>query len=832
MPSPFLVKAVGSPGGSVDRDAVRAAAGLLFDARACHEFRALPSGKSRIVAPVDLSTGTVAEIAVALADGARGVYYTLNPVRPTLGDKAAKNADILKRRWILVDVDPVKAEPDASATEPEKGEAWSVAGEVLDALTAEGWPEPVIVDSGNGYHLLYRVDLPNDTASGLEVRDLLKILADRHDTDRAKVDRKVHNAARIAKLPGTFARKGKDTPERPHRPCRILHVPDPVKIVARSLLFRTTTQITLAAPEAKGDTPFTVEASDGDRQTAYAKSALLQELARVAMAPEGGRNNALNDAAFRVGTLVGAGELDRAEVSDQLAVAAVRAGLGEAEARRTIASGLGAGAAKPRVLPDLNGHHEGNGKAAASSSDWAEPILDVMPPAPPFPTEALPATLGDFVLDAARSLGCPVDYLGLACLGIASGAIGRSVAIAIKDGWVESACLYAAIVGDPGMTKTPALAVAAKPLWGITEDLIREYREAIAAAPDDDDPPPPRRLAVDDTTVEALAPILQDNPRGLVMLRDELTAWVSGLNQYKGGKGSDRQFFLSAWSGSPVVVDRKRNEGIPLHIPRPFLSVVGALTPAMLTELSETKNRDDGFLDRLLFVSPEPVKLRWTTEGLCPAATGEWDAAVRRLWSRGLIPGHDGRPRPFVARLTGPATNAFGLWFDKHCEEAESPNLPPHLRGPWAKFRAYCGRLSLICCLLRGAYERDWDGDCYLEIDEGSVADGIVLTEYFKSHTRRVRALLRGAGEDNEDARAMVKWFNHSGREVFSERDARLNFHGRFAGDHTALTDAVTWLTERRCVRPIPTPPKGEKGGRPPSPAYAINPELRGRHET
>jgi hypothetical protein len=87
-----------------------------------------------------------------------------------------------------------------------------------------------MADSGNGYHLLYRVDLPNDRESLELVRGILEALAFRFDDDRVKVDTTTSNAARIWKLYGTTARKGDDTQERPHCVSRLLKVPegDPV----------------------------------------------------------------------------------------------------------------------------------------------------------------------------------------------------------------------------------------------------------------------------------------------------------------------------------------------------------------------------------------------------------------------------------------------------------------------------------------------------------------------------------------------------------------------------------------------------------------------------
>jgi hypothetical protein len=83
---------------------------------------------------------------------------------------------------------------------------------------------------------------------------------------------------------------------------------------------------------------------------AYAAAALGNECGTVATTPQGGRNHALNRAAFSLGTLVGAGRLDESTTAGALLAAAVSAGLGEVEAERTIRSGLSAGMRQPRRI--------------------------------------------------------------------------------------------------------------------------------------------------------------------------------------------------------------------------------------------------------------------------------------------------------------------------------------------------------------------------------------------------------------------------------------------------------------------------------------------------
>jgi hypothetical protein len=164
-----------------------------------------------------------------------GVYVTLNPVSPALlgranqrlrpaGKKAmaASDADVLRRRWLLIDVDPTRP-AGISSTDEEKAAALAVITGVRRDLDARGFPAPLVVDSGNGFHLWYRIDLP--AADGGRVERTIKGLAGRHNTAAATLDTSVFNPSRIAKLPGTFARKGDDVPGRPHRMARVLEVP-------------------------------------------------------------------------------------------------------------------------------------------------------------------------------------------------------------------------------------------------------------------------------------------------------------------------------------------------------------------------------------------------------------------------------------------------------------------------------------------------------------------------------------------------------------------------------------------------------------------------------
>ena len=201
-------------------------------------------------------TDHLIDMAVAanmLSTQATGVYYTINPVEPELlalyrnrierkPRKTSTDTDILHRTRILVDIDPQRyslatgrrCPGDLSATDAEKAKACETAERIRADLTTAGWPEPVTIDSGNGFYLLYKMDLAVQDG-GLTQR-CLKALATRYDNPGANVDTRVHNPSRIAKIPGTWARKGDDFEERPHRRSKVLALPPRYEAVPIELL--------------------------------------------------------------------------------------------------------------------------------------------------------------------------------------------------------------------------------------------------------------------------------------------------------------------------------------------------------------------------------------------------------------------------------------------------------------------------------------------------------------------------------------------------------------------------------------------------------------------
>lgn len=435
--------------------------------------------------------------------------------------------------------------------------------------------------------------------------------------------------------------------------------------------------------------------------------------------------------------------------------------------------------------------------AKASSEPGEIPEEEVGPPPlafklEPFPVEVLPAPLARFVREVSQALPCPPDFAGVPMLAVLGAAIGTSRVIQVKPGWEERPLLYVAVVADPGSRKSPALDKVTLPLREYQKRLHAEYEWAREVywqelsqfeveletwklagkkAARGKEPPPEEKPATPeepvmaqifttDATLEALAVLLQKNPRGLIFLRDELTGWVHGMNQYKAGKGADRQAWLSFWNGAQVVVNRKSAKG-PVLLEHPFVSVVGCLPPDVLGDLADERGREDGFIHRLLFSHPEHLPPYWTEAFVTREAQEGYLKVFEALLRLSPSMDEEGRSFSVAAPFTVTGKEVFVGWANAHHEEQTELLFPENLRGPWAKLEGYCARLALIlqeCRYVIG----EATGEA---IDEISALGAVALMNYFKSHTRKVYSRLHVTREDKQ-AELALKWIQKQGGKV------------------------------------------------------------------
>lgn len=235
----------------IDSSHVCASLKVLHQKGDVFEVRALEAKFGKAYRPATVSgyfdDPERAATAVMAVTSYSGIYVTLNPVLPDLlarvnnrlkeVDKRGGQTgdrDIVTRRWMLIDCDPVRPS-GISSTQEEHDLAIERAGQIEKALSELGWPAPVRADSGNGAHLIYRIDLVNDERSKLLLQACLAALADGYSCEAVTIDQTVYNASRIVKLYGTRSQKGDATATRPHRMSQMVP-PDEIAVVPLGML--------------------------------------------------------------------------------------------------------------------------------------------------------------------------------------------------------------------------------------------------------------------------------------------------------------------------------------------------------------------------------------------------------------------------------------------------------------------------------------------------------------------------------------------------------------------------------------------------------------------
>jgi hypothetical protein len=402
----------------------------------------------------------------------------------------------------------------------------------------------------------------------------------------------------------------------------------------------------------------------------------------------------------------------------------------------------------------------------------------------PFPVGELPEPIRAFVTEAAKAIGCDASYIALPLLSGLASAIGNTHRIALKRTWSEPAILWTAIVAESGSKKSPPIELALEPIRKRQHDAMQEHAEAMKQHADalavyerdaalwkrkkSDAPPPAKpeapiadRCWTDDATTEALAVLLQQNPRGLLMVRDELAGWFN-FDRYAGGKGGgDVAKWLEMFGGRPMVVDRKT--GGTLYVRRAAVSLTGSIQPKTLRRALGEEHRDNGLAARLLFAEPPRKVLRWT-EAEVNANT---EAAVALVFDRlfGLTPETDdaGDERPRLVSLTDDARRAWVTFYNEHA--GEQVNLSGDEAAAWSKLEGYAARLALVVHLTRWAAGDPSVPDSTTPVDEASIAAGVVLARWFGDEARRVYAILSESDEDRA-TRRLVEWIESKGGEV------------------------------------------------------------------
>jgi hypothetical protein len=405
-----------------------------------------------------------------------------------------------------------------------------------------------------------------------------------------------------------------------------------------------------------------------------------------------------------------------------------------------------------------------------------------------FPTNVLPKPVNNLIVVGARSIQCDAAYIALPVLSVLAASIGTTRRLRLKPGWYAPSILWTAIVGESGTAKSPALRLATDPIkrrqgqaidlhaqdtagWRVDHDQWQRAKKAWERGKDSNDPPEEpvepicQRYVVSDTTVEALAPILLGNARGILLVRDELASWLGAFDRYSGGKGADAGAWLSLYSADTLIVDR-RTAGT-LYVPHAAVSLTGGIQPGTLARALGVEHREDGLAARLLLACPPRQARAWRRGGIDEVVTLAYAEVVGRLHELQHDTDDDGRPCARTVCLSREAEHVWAHYYDAH--NREMADLVGDLAAAWSKLEETAARLALIIHLSRWASGEAINPDV---VDEASMQAGAAIAGWAKHEAQRVYSILDET-EGDRDQRRLVEWIERHGgavtaREVYT----------------------------------------------------------------
>jgi hypothetical protein len=400
-------------------------------------------------------------------------------------------------------------------------------------------------------------------------------------------------------------------------------------------------------------------------------------------------------------------------------------------------------------------------------------------PYQPFPIDTLPVPMATYAQQGAEALGCDPAYVGLPCLAVAAAAIGNSRVIRLKRGWTEPSIIWAAIIGDSGTLKSPAYLQAVGHMFHVQARLLENHRRRMisyqcelaefkaaqkqakaGAAPDPGDAPEAptlRRIVCSDVTIEKLAEVLADNPRGVLVARDELAGWLGSYTRYKGkGGGTDLPHWLEMFRAGTLVIDRKTAERRTLYIARAAASITGGIQPGVLARALSAEFLEAGLAARLLFAMPPRLPKRWSEVEIHPDVQRAWEGLIERLLELDMDR-TDSEPAPYPLQLSPAGKTAWVQHYDEWAQEQATAE--GELAAALSKLEAYTARLALLHHVVRHVGKGEHD---LRPVEKESIDAGATLCRWFSGEARRLYSMLAET-EAERNTRRLVEYVQGRG---------------------------------------------------------------------
>ena len=359
------------------------------------------------------------------------------------------------------------------------------------------------------------------------------------------------------------------------------------------------------------------------------------------------------------------------------------------------------------------------------------------------PLDAFPAKIQDMILALSRQENYSIEYMMASLLVAVSTAIGNAVNIRIRGGWISNPALYMILVGRPGMGQTPPLDFVFHPIRKHDAKAIKQFKlemeqynnlieknkgkkENITPLPDK---PILRRTIISDFTPEALMRALDDNHRGIVVYVDEIMGMFNAVNQYSRGQLIEQ--LLTAFSGKPLDISRC-SMLVPIHIEYPFINIVGTMQTTRMHELIEKGYKENGLLDRIIFVYPSSQEISdWQLDEDSSFASFErhsnmWESIINKVID---LPFTDNGNVQSILDFSSEAKAYFTNWRNNAIRAVNQIQDDGLVDSRVIKTPMITARLALVLQILRwacGEVHKDF-------VDIDSTKSAIALSEYFES---------------------------------------------------------------------------------------------------
>jgi len=372
-----------------------------------------------------------------------------------------------------------------------------------------------------------------------------------------------------------------------------------------------------------------------------------------------------------------------------------------------------------------------------------------------FPIHIFPKEIQIYMVECNSKLNASIDFMSVSFVWLLSVLIGNTLKVQVKAGWVDSPIVWISVIGEAGVGKTPDLKLILKPLLDLNSQEIKRYSkrqkefQAYDKMSKEDkdinatvEAPIKSQLIVDDITIESLVDIHSYNPKSIGVFKDELAGWFKDMNKYR--DGSDKERYLSAWSGDSIILNRKTAEDA--FVESPFIPILGGIQPSIFKEFQTSENESNGFLDRMLFCDPKKNVQYPTDEEINPTLISQYRDAIFKIKEHidnQLTVIEDGAVVPYVLELNKEAKDEYKK---SHCSLVDlmrSDEELSHHKGMFAKQITYIPRFALLIEFVNCIFNDEFPK----EITKDSIIKATELSNYFISMAKNNKS------ENKEDFR-------------------------------------------------------------------------------